>query len=660
MKYVSPVRAIGAAVLVACLAVLAADPAPLLGLRNLCFDTYQRALPRARQSAPVTIVEIDERALDARGQWPWPRALTAELVRAIGSYEPAAIGIDILFAEPDRSQPDADARLAAAIAAEKVVLGMAGLEQRDRRYPYPPASAPWRLATMRELPLRSYDGHLQSRPEIQKAAAGRALLSVDAPDQVVRRVPMVARVGNSYLPSLSAEMLRVATGARLYKLEDLGGERLRIVIGDLQVPVQSDGGFWVRFGAHDSNRFVSAEDVLLRKAPRELLESKLVLVGVTGLGLLDYKLTPLGEQIPGVEIHAQILEQIFDGSYLRRPARAGWIDAALLFAAGMVLIIAVPRLRPWRSAVVLGVLMAALAAAGLLAFHYGILINVAGPVAGALLLYGTLVAATLAEADRQRRVLREAQARVAGELAAARRIQMGLLPAPAQLFAAERRFDLDALLEPARTVGGDFYDCFMLDAERLFFVVADVSGKGLAASLFMALSKSLLKSTVLDDSKTPAEAFTRASREISRDNTESLFVTAFAGVLDLRSGRLEFCNAGHEPPLAFQPGNGVQRLLESGGPPLCVMRDFAYQGGALQMAPGGWLCVVTDGVTEAMNERGELYGAGRLAALLSKHAGEPREVVESIRDDVQRFAGSAEQSDDVTLLCVRWNGASGR
>jgi adenylate cyclase len=647
-------------VLLACLAVLAADPAPLLGLRNLCFDAYQRALPRERKSAPVTIVEIDERALDARGQWPWPRALTAELVRAIGSYEPAAIGIDILFAEPDRSEPDADAKLAAAIAGEKVVLGMAGLEQRDRRYPFPPQSAPWRLASMRELPVRSYDGHLQSRPEIQRAAAGRALLSVDAPDQVVRRVPMVARVGNTYLPGLSVEMVRGAAGARLYKLEDLGGERLRIVIGDLQVPVQSDGGFWVRFGRHDAQRFVSAEEVLLKKAPRELLEAKLVLVGVTGLGLLDYKLTPLGEQIPGVEIHAQVLEQIFDGSYLRRPARAGWIDASLLLVAGMVLILAVPRLRPWRSAAVLGVLVAALAASGLVAFGNGVLLNVAAPLAGALLLYGTLVAATLAESDRQRRLLREAQARVAGELAAARRIQMGLLPAPARLFAHERRFELEALLEPARTVGGDFYDCFMLDAERAFFVVADVSGKGLAASLFMALSKSLLKSIVLQDARSPAEALSRASREIGRENTESLFVTAFAGVLDLRSGRLEFCNAGHEPPLAFQPGHGVQRLLESGGPPLCVMADYRYEGGSLQMAPGAWLCVVTDGVTEAMNERGDLYGSARLATLLSKQAGEPKQIIHGILDDVKRFAGNAEQSDDLTLLCLRWNGASAR
>jgi adenylate cyclase len=637
--------------------VLAADAPVLGGLRNLSFDVYQRIMPRERKSAPVTIVEIDERSLDARGQWPWPRSLTADLVRAISAYEPAAIGIDILFAEPDRSEPDADGKLAAALGGARAVLGMAGLEKRDRRYPFPPSGAPWRIASMRELPVRAFDGHLQSRPEIQRAAAGRALLSVDTTDQVVRRAPMVARVGNAYMPGLSAEMLRVASGEKAFMLEDRGGERVSLVIGDLRVPVQSDGALWVHFAPHDAQRFVSAEDVLQRRVPREALERKLVLVGVTGIGLLDYKLTPLGDQVPGVEIHAQVLEQIFDGQFLRRPSGASAIDAALLLVPGLLLILAVPRLRPWRSAVLFAFLAAALLATGVVAFRQGLLVNVATPFAGVLLLYGTLVAATLAEADRQRRMLREAQLRVAGELEAARRIQTGLLPNPAVLFALERRFALEAKLEPARTVGGDFYDCFMLDGERLFFIVADVSGKGLAASLFMALSKSLLKSIALREAS-PARMLEQASAEIGRDNTESLFVTCFAAVLDLRSGRLEFCNAGHEPPLAFLPGMGLQRVLESGGPPLCVLPDHRYEGGALQMVPGAWLCVVTDGVTEAMNERSELYGSARLTALLSKHDQGPKEIVAAIQDDVKRFVRRAEQSDDLTLLCVRWNGTT--
>ena len=270
---------------------------------------------------------------------------------------------------------------------------------------------------------------------------------------------------------------------------------------------------------------------------------------------------------------------------------------------------------------------------------------------------GALLAATLAEADRQQRMLREAQARVAGEIEAARRIQMGLLPSPRAVFAGERRFALKAMLEPARSVGGDFYDCFMLDADRVFFLVGDVSGKGLGASLFMALSKSLLKSIALRGEEGPPAILASANAEISRDNPESLFVTVFAGVLDARTGEVAFCSAGHEPPILCQPGEAPRRVLDSGGPPLCVVQGFAYTSSTIALQPGGWLCVATDGVTEAMNAEGELYGSARLlAALGGLKAAAPKNLLPAVRDDVARFAGGAEQSDDLTLLAVRWNG----
>jgi len=614
-------------------------------------------MPRHRTTAPAVIVAIDERALDARGQWPWPRAVVGDLVRAIAAAGPAAIGIDLLFVEPERTAAGADAALAQAIAGNKVVMGIAGLEYRDRRYPFPPQVAPLRQTGARELPLRRYEGHLQSRPEVDRAAAGRGMLSAESSDRVIRRVPLVVRVGKVLVPALSVEMMRVATGAPGFRLEDHGGERVALGIGELSVPLHADGSVHVYFGPHDPERFVSAEDVLSGKAGAELLRDKLVLAGVTGLGLLDFQATPLGERIPGVEVHAQILEQMFDGTYLRRPTAASWIEAALLGVAGLLFVAFVPAARPGISALLLAGVLAAFAAIGLLGFQAGWLLNVAAPALGATLVLGALLASTLAEADRQRRLLREAQARVAGEFEAARRIQMGLLPSPRVLFADEPRFALDALLEPARQVGGDFYDCFMLDEHRVFFVVGDVSGKGLGASLFMALSKSLIKSIALRADGDPAAILERANAEISRDNPESLFVTAFAGVLDARTGSLSYCNAGHEPPVTASPGHAPARVMPSGGPPLCVMEGYSYASGKLLLPQDGWLCVVTDGVTEAMNPSAALYGTARLlSALNGQEAAAPAALIAAVRDDVRRFAGGAEQSDDVALLCVRWLG----
>jgi adenylate cyclase len=659
--------------------VIAAEPPVVQSLRHALFDGYQKLFPKERTSAPAVIVAIDERALERHGQWPWPRTRVAHLLNRITAAGPASIGVDMLFPEPDRfspaevarevqelstdvarrlrSLPSNDAALAEAIQGHKVVLGIAGLEVPDPRFTRPPTAAPILIAGVRRLALRRFAGHLQSLPAIDAAAAGHGLLSVDPESSVIRRALAVARIGEVIVPALSVEMLRVASGAPL-ALVGSSRDQIEVRLGDITIPAQADGRFWIRYGLHDPARFVSAADVLDGSIAPQELEGKLVLVGVTGLGLLDFQTTALGERIPGVEVHAQILEQIFDGAFLRRPATLHALELGLLAVAALMLAFAVPSLGVATSIALYGVVIAYLGALGLEGFLLeGLLLDVAWPAIGATLVFGIVLAETLSEADEQRRRLREQAARVTGELESARRIQMGLLPAPRELFARERRFAIDALLEPARTVGGDFYDCFMVDSRRLFFIVADVSGKGLPASLFMALSKTLLKSAArrVDD---VGSLMVRANAEVSSENPESLFITAFAAILDTRTGMLEFSNAGHEPPFARAPGRVLERLIHAGGPPLCVMENYAYPVEYHPLAAGEWICVVTDGVTEAMNGAGELYGAARLRAVLDALPPGigPSELLAAVRADVGRFVGTAEPSDDLTLLCVRWAG----
>jgi serine phosphatase RsbU (regulator of sigma subunit) len=247
---------------------------------------------------------------------------------------------------------------------------------------------------------------------------------------------------------------------------------------------------------------------------------------------------------------------------------------------------------------------------------------------------------------------------MAGELDAARRIQMGLLPDPREVFAAEPRADVAALLEPARTVGGDFYDCFMMDGRRLFFLVADVSGKGLPASLFMASVKSILKSAALTWTGSVGGVLSRAQEEIGRENPESLFVTALVGILDLETGELELANAGHEPAWACSPRHTAERVETAGGPPLCVLDSFSYPSTRRTLVPGEWLLALSDGATEAMNPSREFFGADRLRTSLGwqREASSSQEVVHRVRDDVRRFAAGAEPADDLTLLAIRWVG----
>jgi serine phosphatase RsbU (regulator of sigma subunit) len=196
-------------------------------------------------------------------------------------------------------------------------------------------------------------------------------------------------------------------------------------------------------------------------------------------------------------------------------------------------------------------------------------------------------------------------------------------------------------------------------------MVGDVAGKGLPASIFMAVSKALYKSAALrsrlDADADIGEVMCAANEEIARDNPEMLFVTVFAGILDLRSGELTFCNAGHDEPFSLGPEHGEPTQLQSsGGPPLCVIERFRYETERYRLLPGEALCLFTDGVTEAMNAGAELYGRRRLFEVLgaSGDAGDAMQLVNAIRDDVRDFVGATERSDDITILALRWNGGA--
>jgi serine phosphatase RsbU (regulator of sigma subunit) len=293
------------------------------------------------------------------------------------------------------------------------------------------------------------------------------------------------------------------------------------------------------------------------------------------------------------------------------------------------------------------------------------LFDAATPAFALLLLFGTLLAMTLADATRYRKALqqvvqrqREESARVAGEMQAAQRIQLDTLPRPESVHDA--RVELAASMEPALEVGGDLYDFYMLDESRLFFMLGDVSGKGLPASIFMAVSKALCKSTMLRAHDADLGALlVQTNVEVSRDNPAALFVTVFAGVLDLRTGALDYCNAGHENPWLIRADrSGTVRLTAGDGPPLCVVDEFPYRAARVELAPGDVVCVVSDGVTEANDHAHALYGTARIERLLAA-ADSARGVVDALREDVKAFAVGATQSDDITVLGVRWRGSAG-
>jgi len=658
------------------------DVVGLGAVRLAGFDAYQRWAPRVRRSAPALVVAIDEESLRVHGQWPWPRTWLARLVARLAEARPAAIGIDVVMPEPDRLSPGRlpalvpgmgddltrrlsglpsnDAVLAQALDGQPVVLGVAGVERDVARSGTVLRRAPIRVIggdPRRFVP--SFEGALRSVDEIDRVARGRGLLNMQPERGVVRRMPLVAGVGDALLPAFGVEMLRVATGTAILTVRAGTSGVEAVGIGDLLVPTEADGSVWVHFGRHDPSRFVSATDVLAGTADLRAFERKLVLIGVTALGLSDYQATPVADRMSGVEIHAQLLEGIFDTDLLTRPRAVVWTEAGVLLVGGLLLVLLVPRLPARTSVGLLVLVIGAVGVAGFLAYRTrGILFDAALPSLALGVLFTAMLAVTLAEAESQRRTLRERAARLAGELEAARRIQMSSLPHPTTAFPGDTRLDLYAFLEPAREVGGDLYDFFALDQDRIFFLIGDVSGKGLPSSLFMAVSKALCKSTALRQSGRVEAVMREADAEIARENTEGFFVTALAAILDTRTGLLEYCNAGHEPPYLL-PGGGrpLLQLTDGGGPPLCAVDCFPYVASSRRLEPGDTICLVTDGVTEAASPT-ELFGRKRLEALLGQfgRSASAAEVGEAVRREVGRFTDGVEASDDLAILVLRWKG----
>lgn len=249
-----------------------------------------------------------------------------------------------------------------------------------------------------------------------------------------------------------------------------------------------------------------------------------------------------------------------------------------------------------------------------------------------------------------------AKERLESELKIAHNIQMSSLPKKFPLLMPGRPFELDACLEPAKEVGGDFYDFFMLDKDTLFFSIGDVSGKGVPAALFMAVTKTLIKGLAAPRLE-PSAVLEKVNGELAKDNDMMMFVTVFCAALNLRTGELRYSNAGHLPPLLFADGASVFMDLPK-GVPLGVQEGAVFSTRSLRLAPGDGLLLYTDGITESADYGGALFGDDRLLALApSVRDAQPSDMIKSVFGAAKVFAGNEPQADDMTALALRYKGA---
>lgn len=428
-------RLFGIALLIVLLAIRISDPVFVQIARLQSFDFYQRLKPREYTKQPVAIIDIDEASLKEIGQWPWPRSRMAELVAKLTSMGMVAIAFDIVFSEDDRLSPPKIAKdnpqlpgdirvalselpenddvFAGIIKQSRVVLGQTSVRSAEDNASAAAEIPPVSVASKGVDPKRFLPGFpalVQNLPVLESAAAGRGVFTVqpDA-DGIYRRVPLAVRVGDQLRLTLSAELLRVATGGFAFTTVADAAGMSGIVIANKLVNTDSEGKVWPYFTDHRADRFISAADVLGGRVPVDRIRGHLLLVGTSAVGLEDFRATPFVAAMPGVEIHAQILENVLTDQMLIRPNYAIGMELLFTVAVSLLIIAIVPMLGAIWAFFAATLFLGVFAAGSLGAFwQYRLLIDASYPLATIVMLFIAMATANYIREERQRQQIRSA------------------------------------------------------------------------------------------------------------------------------------------------------------------------------------------------------------------------------------------------------------
>lgn len=662
-------------------------------LRQPLYDLFQTVAPGPDVSRRVHVVVIDADSLRDVGGWPWTRFYLARLVEQISDRGAAVIGFDMLFPEPDRlapseftsiynelptavsqeiqSLPSMDAVFARVIGRSPVVLARAGVaeESFDRLDGAPPPLPPEAkfVGAAPEHTL-TFPSVVANIPILDGAPLGHGLVNGERDsDGLVRRVPLFAEAAGQVTPGFAVELVRVAEGwASSSCWATRGGWRPSRSgpTGSPRVPTDNcccasgTGGRprpprpWTCCGrarGRTSSRTRSSSSAWLAPAPR----------------------TSPARRAPRRSTGSTSRPRRWTPSCAARgsagPAgRRRWNGNRV--RAGDDLVPGVPRAPMGPVLVAAAVELALAFGASWIAFQNNLLLDPYPMLAPGAANSAVMVALLFVEGRRVQARLRGAlederlsAARISGELAAASEIQSGMLLPRAELDRISPAVEIDAVVQSAKTVGGDLYDAFLFDDGRVCFLVGDVTGKGVPASLFMALSKALSRSLLMRPETSLEAAVREINAELSRDNRQAMAVSLLVGVLHPGDGRLDLCCAGHENPLVVGADGTVRELKLDGGPPLCVDETFPYPQETDRLAPGEVLVAFTDGLTEAQDPTGALFSRQQVFDALSQASRAPTlaGMVDAVVNRVRAFEAGGEPSDDLTVMAVRLRSSGG-
>ena len=646
------------------------NPPFIKSISNLSFDLYQKVFTLEKKSTDVVIIDIDENSLGKFGQFPWSRSVFAKILDQLNISNPKAIGFDIFFAEKDKQSPEEIIKSYNLIPSDMVDLQK--LKSHDEVFAEKLKESKSIIAVLgSNVPSHSnYDrkakakflskggdpkkftysypysiGSLQSLEENVKGLGSISFL--DQSDGIIRSLPLLVRFNEKLYPTMGLEMVRVGSKQKnIYvELNEVGIKR--ISARPHKIKSDPNGIIWIKYKKSLKEQFISASKVYNGEFKKDFFKDKYVLIGASAQGLFDLVKTPLGVTIPGVEVHANIIENILDQSYLLRNPNTYIFELIFSIILALLTFVLSQKIKPKFS---LSIFFGNILAIIIIGFSFykfrSELVDISYPIIITTLTFLTGLYFRFIEENKLALANLQKEAKLLKERELAAGVQKSLFPDISKF----ENF-IYAKNVPARDVSGDYFDVVRSTPEEYFFTLADVSGKGIKAGMYMAKASSIFRT--LTNLKYPIEKVVfGVNNELVEAKFKGMFVTAVFGKLNIKTGELVFINAGHESILTFDQNKNYE-YIKSEMPPIGIVKYFTesmVKSNTINMKDKT-LVVYTDGVTEGYLKNGEELGAEGVQKIINDMSEiTPKTIVESIEKELNW--GAEKLRDDITCMAI--------
>ena len=626
----------------------------------LNYDLYQNIFEEDFSTNKVVIVDIDEKSIEKIGQFPWRRDVYSTILENLNSAEVSAIAFDIFFSEEDTQNPvkifkefnlnsenilNSDKLFLSSIKNSNVILPLVGATKEVKKNNFSPKA---NIITKGEDPLNylyNYQGYISSLDKFNNAAKGLGSISIiDSEDGILRFVPLILNIDNEIIPSLSLEAVRLYNKENSYLIQtDQSGIQL-IKTRSTNFLTNENGLNFVKFKKIPQNTYISASDIYENNFDQTNLKDKIVLIGSSAEGVFDLVKIPTGKIVPGVQVHANIIENILSKDFLKINYVTKIAENIILLISLIVILVIANYFKPIYSILNYILLIIILFSISILFYKENYFVEVYNVILFNSLLFIYLLYSRFVEENKssieneKKQLVLKKEREIAGEV-------------QKKLFPIEKNIEnfVYAKNVPARDVSGDYYDYIKVSDEEIYFTLADVSGKGIKAGMLMANASSVFKS--FSKLKFPINQLAQnINNQVKESSYKGMFITAVIGKLNISSKEVEFVNFGHESIMCFDKIKKSFSYIKAERPPLGLLNikdPQTIKTTNINLKDKN-IFIYTDGVTEGYIEGdNEFTVQGVEDEVLKNSSSNIKEIIDQITD---KLNNREKLRDDITMM----------